>query len=226
MSVCLFVCTKFCPKFFLHHRGSHWGGWARRRQHICCSSKTRRMMEGWAGALPNLDLNWAKLTEFEWKWIKSKFCQTLVLGQWKTNFDERWLLIKDNLWWKTTFNRRWPLMEDDLRWKTIFVGIQPFMEDDFWWKPRKTTFDLWLMLSLGVAIEFIDRNDKIILESNNYNIRTSITNQPQNSYLTLIILLSSIFVVQSSTNMWLQRPCTSSNSGARLYILWHKLTLG
>ena len=151
---------------------------------------------------------------------------------WRITFDGTRPLMEDDLWrkttfygrhlwWKTTFNRRWPLMEDDLRWKTTFVGIQPFMEDDFWWKPRKTTFDLWLMLSLGVDIEFIDRYDKTILDSNNYNIRTSITNQPQNSYLTLIILLSSIFVVQSSTNMWLQRPCTSYNSGARLYILWH-----
>ena len=28
--------------------GSHWGGWAWRRQNICCSRKTRRITEGWA----------------------------------------------------------------------------------------------------------------------------------------------------------------------------------
>ena len=35
--------------FFLHHWRGHWGGWARRRQHICCIRNIGYIMDGWAG---------------------------------------------------------------------------------------------------------------------------------------------------------------------------------
>ena len=44
LSLCHFVMSHFSDwskEGMLHHRGGHWGGWARQRQHICCIRKTR-----------------------------------------------------------------------------------------------------------------------------------------------------------------------------------------
>ena len=66
--------------------------------------------------------------------------------QWKTTFDGRPPLMKDNLRWKMTFDGRRPSMEDNLRWKTTFDGKRPSMEDDIRWKTTflaKTTLPQW-----------------------------------------------------------------------------------
>ena len=62
---------------------------------------------------------------------------------WKTTFDRRPPLMKDNLWQKTTFdgrrhNGRRPLTEDHLWQKLSFDRSWPLTEDALW---RKMTFD-------------------------------------------------------------------------------------
>ena len=47
-SVNFFSASDWSKIGMLHRRGGHWGGWARRRQHICCNRKTWQRMTGWA----------------------------------------------------------------------------------------------------------------------------------------------------------------------------------
>ena len=46
--------------------------------------------------------------------------------KWKTTFDGRRPLVKDDLRWIQ------PLVEDDLWWKTAFGGRRPLVEEDLW----------------------------------------------------------------------------------------------